>query len=93
MGGWKNDLFEGWGKLTFGEDGAFYEGNQYITSTIMANIKICQTNYQKLVKMEVWGPLGQLLEAFGPQDDPKVKKPQKSKFEDLPQGPSLGTKI
>ena len=34
--------------------------------------------------MEVWGPLGQLLEAFGPQDGPKLKKPQKSKFEDPP---------
>ena len=39
--------------------------------------------------MEVWEPLGQLLEAFGPQDGPKLRKPQKSKFED----PSPGTQF
>ena len=34
--------------------------------------------------MEVWGLLGQLLEAFGPQDGPKLKNPPKSDFEDPP---------
>ena len=40
--------------------------------------------------MEVWGPLGQLLEAFGPQDGPKLKKPQKSDFEDPPPETQFG---
>ena len=56
-------------------------------------IKIWSKTDQKSVKMEVWGLLGQLLEAFGPQDGPKLKNHPKSDFEDPPQGPSLGTKI
>ena len=42
---------------------------------------------QKSVKMEVWGLLGQLLEAFGPQDGPKLRNPPKSDFEDPPSDP------
>ena len=53
-------------------------------------MKICQRKCQKSIKMEVWGPLGQLLEAFGPQNGPKLKKPQKSKFEDPPPGTQFG---
>ena len=40
--------------------------------------------------MEIWGALGQLLEAFGPQDCPKPKKLQKSDFEDPPPGTQFG---
>ena len=38
-----------------------------------------------------WGFLGEILEAFGPQDGPKLKKPYRSDCEDLP--PSPGTQL
>ena len=34
-----------------------------------------------------WGLLVELLEAFGPQDGPKLKKTRKSDFADPPWGP------
>ena len=41
-----------------------------------------------------WGLLVELLEAFGPQDGPKLKKTRKSESEDPPPtGTQLGTKI
>ena len=42
----------------------------------------------------MWGLLAKLLEAFWPQDGPKLKKgSKKSDFADLPPGPKLGAKI
>ena len=38
-----------------------------------------------------WGLLGELLEAFGPQDGPKLKKTWKSDFVDPPQRDSFGS--
>ena len=41
----------------------------------------------------MWGLLGQLWEAFGPQDGPKLKKGRKSEFAGRPPGAKLGAKI
>ena len=40
-----------------------------------------------------WGLLGELLEALGPQDGPKLQKGRKSEFVDRPPGAKLGAKI
>ena len=41
----------------------------------------------------VLGALGELLEAFGPLNGPKLKKVRKSEFADPPPGAQLGAKI
>ena len=47
--------------------------------------------------MEVWGGpwglLGETLEAFGPQEWPKLKKPPKSELDDPSLGAQLGPKM
>ena len=40
-----------------------------------------------------WGLLVEPLEAFGPQDGPKLKKTRKNAFADPPPGDQWGTKI
>ena len=41
----------------------------------------------------LWGLLGEILEAFGPQDGPKLKNRRTRDLEDPPPGAQLGARI